>query len=79
MLDEYKDQFVLVSGLGRMIDVAHATYGYKKVIEIEELFSLFPDTSPGLKQQYGDKFIKEKRDQVLERFSDQYSSLDELK
>jgi len=27
-MDQYKDQFVVVSGLGRMIDVAEGTYGY---------------------------------------------------
>ena len=41
-LGKYKDEFVVVSGLGRMIDVAEGTYGYNKAIYIEEVFALFP-------------------------------------
>ena len=48
MLSQFQDEFVLVSGLGRMIDVASVTYGYNKVIDIEELFAIYPESCPGL-------------------------------
>lgn len=45
LLYKYRDSYVLVSGLGRMIDLAQL-YGYKKAIDIEELFSLYPQLAP---------------------------------
>ena len=45
VIDKYHDKYVLVSGLGKMIEVAKM-YGYKKAIDIEELFALYPNASP---------------------------------
>lgn len=45
LVNQYKDKFVLVSGLGKVLDVARY-YGYKKAIDIEELFALYPQTCP---------------------------------
>ena len=45
MVEIYKDKWVLVSGLGDMIQVAKE-YGYQKAIDIEELFALYPQISP---------------------------------
>jgi hypothetical protein len=42
---KYADKYVLVSGLGKMIELAQL-YGYHKAIDIEELFALYPDVSP---------------------------------
>ena len=50
MVKEYGDKYVLVSGLGKMIEIAKE-YGYRKAIDIEELFALYPDISPVSKQQ----------------------------
>lgn len=43
-MKEYGSKYVLVSGLGRMIDIAEK-YGYTKAIDIEELFAIFPHLS----------------------------------
>ncbi len=45
LIEKYADKYVLVSGLGRMIDIAKL-YGYKRAIDIEELFALIPSSSP---------------------------------
>ena len=42
LVNQYKDSFVLVSGLGDIIEVADTLYGYNKAIDIEELLALFP-------------------------------------
>jgi ribonucleotide monophosphatase NagD (HAD superfamily) len=44
-LEKYGDKYILVSGVGRMIDICQH-YGYKKAIDIEELFSLYPHLAP---------------------------------
>jgi hypothetical protein len=44
-VQEYRNKYILVSGIGRMIDIAKL-YGYKKAIDIEELFALYPELSP---------------------------------
>jgi hypothetical protein len=41
LVREYHDKYVLVSGLGKMIELAEM-YGYRKAIDIEELFALYP-------------------------------------
>jgi hypothetical protein len=41
LVNRYGSQFVLVSGLGKMLELA-GLYGYSKAIDIEELFSLYP-------------------------------------
>lgn len=45
LLKEYGNKYILVSGIGRMIDIAKL-YGYSKAIDIEELFALYPELSP---------------------------------
>lgn len=45
LVDEYKDKYVLVSGLGKMYDLA-SLYGYKKCIDIEDYFSIYPELYP---------------------------------
>jgi hypothetical protein len=67
-MKQYKSEFVLVSGLGRMIDVAETTYGYEKAIDIEELFALFPQTCPSLMGHFGSEWIANKKEEVLQRF-----------
>ena len=47
MLDKYSESFVLVSGLGSILEVANF-YGYKKAIEIEELLALYPALNPSV-------------------------------
>lgn len=47
-VDKYRDSFVVVSGLGNVLDVA-LHYGYKKAIDILELYALFPNACPGIK------------------------------
>ena len=68
-MSQYKDEFVVVSGLGRMIDVAERTYGYQKAVDVEELFALFPQSCPSLQSHFGPQWIKNKKEGVLERFS----------
>lgn len=41
MVKKYEDKFVLVSGLGQMIEITEK-YGYTKAIDIEEFYALFP-------------------------------------
>jgi hypothetical protein len=41
LVDRYGSQYVLVSGLGKMLELA-GLYGYSKAIDIEELFALYP-------------------------------------
>ncbi len=45
LVKKYADKYVLVSGLGKMIELAQL-YGYSKAIDIEELFALYPVISP---------------------------------
>lgn len=45
LVNEYADKYILVSGIGRMIDIAEL-YGYKKAIDLEEMFALYPHLSP---------------------------------
>ena len=45
LVKEYAEKYILVSGIGRMIDIAKL-YGYKRAIDIEELFALYPELSP---------------------------------
>lgn len=45
LVPKYADQFVIVSGLGRMLDVAHL-YGFKKAVDILEVFAVFPEVCP---------------------------------
>jgi hypothetical protein len=44
-LEKYAERYVLVSGIGKMIEVGEA-YGYRKIIDIEEYFSLYPQLAP---------------------------------
>ena len=55
MLNEYGDEFVLVSGLGTCVEIASEPsvkkpygYGYRRAIDIEELFALYPESCPPL-------------------------------
>ena len=41
LVSRYGSQYVLVSGLGKMLELA-GLYGYSKAIDIEELFALYP-------------------------------------
>jgi hypothetical protein len=45
LVDQYEDKYVLVSGLGKMIELAKL-YGYRKAVDIEELLSIYPQISP---------------------------------
>ena len=60
-LDQYQDSFVLVSGLGKMIEISQ-DYGYKKAIDIEELFALYPESCPSLQGHY---FTKDEHAQKI--------------
>mmetsp|Transcript_15764 Transcript_15764/g.26609 ORF Transcript_15764/g.26609 Transcript_15764/m.26609 type:complete len:84 (+) Transcript_15764:400-651(+) len=69
LVNLYRDEFVLVSGLGRMLDIAcekseerpHG-YGYKRAVDIEELYALYPESVPSLNMEkhYSSKTIEEK-------------------
>ena len=61
LVDKYGDSFVLVSGLGRMLDLAEL-YGYKKALDIEELFALYPATCPSLQDHFTPEYISTKLD-----------------
>ena len=50
MVDKYQDSFVIVSGLGKMIDISNL-YGYKKAIDLFELYAIYPEICPPLKDQ----------------------------
>lgn len=69
LVEEYKDEFILVSGLGRVLEVA-LSYGYRRALDIEELFALFPESIPQLNvpKHYSAELLARMRDQVLERF-----------
>jgi len=60
MVEKYKDSFVLVSGLGNIVEVADTHYGYNKAIDIEELFAIYPQISDYLAPSFGPNFIEEK-------------------
>ena len=61
-----------MSGLGNVLDVA-LSYGYKKAIDILELYSLFPSACPGIKNIDPIPL----REQCLKRLG--YASAKELK
>ena len=67
-MSQFKDEFVVVSGLGRMIDVAEGTYGYQKAVDVEEVFALFPQSCPSLQAHFGASWIENKKAEVLQRF-----------
>jgi hypothetical protein len=41
MVSRYRDSFIVVSGLGRCVEVANL-YGYNKAIDIMEVYAMFP-------------------------------------
>jgi hypothetical protein len=66
LVQEYAEKYVLVSGIGRMIDLAKL-YGYKKAIDIEELFALYPELSPVSHSHASREYLHDKKQQVLQR------------
>lgn len=40
-IKDYEDKFVLIDGIGYVLEIA-LSYGFKKAIHINELASLFP-------------------------------------
>lgn len=41
---EYEDKYVLVSGVGNILEVCQS-YGLKKVLHVDEVFALKPELS----------------------------------
>jgi len=41
---EYEDKYILVSGVGNILDICRS-YGFKKAIHIDEVFALKPQLS----------------------------------
>ena len=84
MVEKYKDSFVLVTGLGRMVEIADDHYGFNKAIEIEELWSLFPESCPSISSDIYLNTDNSHRDMVkdklMKRFGKKgYSSVEKLK
>ena len=80
MVEKYKDSFVLVSGLGDIVEVADTHYGYNKAIDMAELFAIFPEISAGLTVSLGQEFIDQKQKELMARFEKKgYGSLEQLK
>ncbi len=68
LVQKYGSKYVLVSGLGKMLHLSNL-YGYKKAIDIEELFTLYPQISPVTKSQVSKSYIEEKKGEVLQRLN----------
>ena len=47
LVQKYQDEFVVVTGQGNLVEIAGA-YGYRKALDIEELYSLYPESCPSL-------------------------------
>ena len=50
LVKKYRDKYVIVSGLGKMYDLARL-YGYEKCIDIEDFFAIYPELHPVTNQQ----------------------------
>ena len=42
---DYKEKFILVSGIGNIIDICK-DYGFNNAIHVDEVFSMCPDIVP---------------------------------
>ncbi len=47
----YEDKFILVGGVGNIIDICHK-YGFKKALHVEEVFALKPELSNLTRKQF---------------------------
>ncbi len=45
LVSQYADQFILVGGMGKVVDICHA-YGYKNVVHVEEILAMCPQIMP---------------------------------
>ena len=45
LVEEYKDQWILVAGMGDTVNVAHE-YGFKNALHVHEYTSIFPHLAP---------------------------------
>ena len=48
---DFGDKYVLVTGLGGVMDVCRQ-YGFRKAIHVEELYALMPNLSPLAQKEY---------------------------
>ena len=64
---DFGDKFVLVSGTEKSPGVLK-DYGYKKIIELEEMFALHPELGPSTAKWYPESELMEKKRKLLKRF-----------
>lgn len=69
----------MVTGQGNLTEIAEK-YGYKKAIDIQELYSLFPDSCPSLYMVYDDQWRERRVNDLMLRMQKLgYDSVESLK